>query len=299
MAVLDTAILLSTDGLMFEHPVLNAVRTEGFVPLGWFQPKVGDGVPHGGKNGAARFVILIGNAGPHMFARFAREKIPGTDSLDDWCRAVLDPLAETLGGRVLSVRQTGPALSHLGPARRRCTSVAARPKCPSRLRPVACLPGRVRISGSVRFSCPAQLQPSESCADKPCLAACPVGAFDGHCVCRRDVHGPYRLAARARLFDGRLPGAPGLSRRPAVRIRSAAGAVSHAGVPCRASTARNRREFMGSLIGIGILAALALWAVSIYNGLVSLRQRDPAIVRRHRRAAPPAARSRSPISSKP
>jgi LemA protein len=30
---------------------------------------------------------------------------------------------------------------------------------------------------------------------------------------------------------------------------------------------------MGSLIGIGLIAALALWAVSIYNGLVSLRQR--------------------------
>ncbi len=30
---------------------------------------------------------------------------------------------------------------------------------------------------------------------------------------------------------------------------------------------------MGSLIGIGVLAALALWAVSIYNGLVSMRQR--------------------------
>ena len=30
---------------------------------------------------------------------------------------------------------------------------------------------------------------------------------------------------------------------------------------------------MGSLITVGIIAALALWAVSIYNGLVNLRQR--------------------------
>ncbi len=30
---------------------------------------------------------------------------------------------------------------------------------------------------------------------------------------------------------------------------------------------------MGSLITVGVIAALALWAVSIYNGLVNLRQR--------------------------
>ncbi len=181
MAVLDTAILFSTDGIMFEHPVLNAVRTEGFVPLGWFQPKVGDGVPHGGKNGAARFVILIGNAGPHMFARFARERVPGTDTLDDWCRAVLDPLAETLGGQAFYPFDT-PALPFLTWARR--AGAAHLSPLGLNVHPDYGLwhAYRAAFVFPVAFDFPAQRSsnPCESCEDKPCLAACPVGAFDGH-----------------------------------------------------------------------------------------------------------------------
>ena len=45
------------------------IRRAGFTPLGWFAPTPEDKVPDG-----ARFVILIGNAGPDMFRRFARER---------------------------------------------------------------------------------------------------------------------------------------------------------------------------------------------------------------------------------
>ena len=51
-----------------EHPILIAIRRASFTPLGWFAPKPEDRAPEG-----ARFIILIGNAGPHMFQRFARE----------------------------------------------------------------------------------------------------------------------------------------------------------------------------------------------------------------------------------
>ena len=44
------------------------------MPFGWFAPKAGDGVPHD-----AKFVILIGNAGPDMFRKFARERNPAVD----------------------------------------------------------------------------------------------------------------------------------------------------------------------------------------------------------------------------
>ena len=46
-----------------EHPILNRIRRESFTPLGWFSPT---------DMGETKFVILIGNAGPAMFARFAR-----------------------------------------------------------------------------------------------------------------------------------------------------------------------------------------------------------------------------------
>ncbi|MDP9138356.1 MAG: hypothetical protein M3N38_09275 [Pseudomonadota bacterium] len=176
MAVLDTAILFSTDGMMFEHPVLNAIRTEGFVPLGWFEPATGDGVPE-----AARFVILIGNAGPHMFARFAHERAPDTQALDEWCRAVLDPLAQTLGGRAYYPFDA-PPLPFLTWARR--AGAAHRSPLGLNIHPDFGLwhAYRAALAFPVVFDFPAQhsTSPCESCAAKPCLSACPVEAFDGH-----------------------------------------------------------------------------------------------------------------------
>ena len=67
-----------------EHPVLIAIRRAGFTPFGWFEPSPSDGVPK-----PARFVILIGNAGPDMFRRFARERNPAAGRLDDWTRDVV------------------------------------------------------------------------------------------------------------------------------------------------------------------------------------------------------------------
>ena len=64
-----------------EHPVLAAIGRASFTALGWFAPGPDDRVP-----GDARFVILIGNAGPAMFRRFARERDPSRDKLDDWTR---------------------------------------------------------------------------------------------------------------------------------------------------------------------------------------------------------------------
>ena len=181
---------------MFEHPVLSAIRAEGFVALGWFEPGAEDGVP-----GRPAFLILIGNAGPHMFARFARERAGDGDTLDDWCRAVLDPLAEKLGARALYPFDTPPLpFSHLGTALGRGAPLAARAERPSRLRPLACLPRRVRISGGVRPSRPRSASPCLTCAAKPCLEACPVGAFDGKNLRGRGMHrspGPRRRAPTA------------------------------------------------------------------------------------------------------
>ena len=160
---------------MFEHPVLNAIRAEGFVPLGWFQPGVEDGVPQ-----PARFVILIGNAGADMFARFARERTASADRLDDWCRAVLDPLAATLGARVFYPFDS-PALPFLTWGRR--AGAAHRSPLGLNIHPDFGLWHAYRAAFAFPvvfdFPAPRSNSPCAACAAKPCLAACPVGAFDG------------------------------------------------------------------------------------------------------------------------
>jgi len=79
-----------------EHPILNAIQRASFTPLGWFAPRADDRVPHD-----ARFVILIGNAGPEMFRRFARERDPHREKLDDWCRESIGALARDLDARAI------------------------------------------------------------------------------------------------------------------------------------------------------------------------------------------------------
>src|SRR5687767_4652966 len=84
---------------MFEHPILSAIRREGFMPLGWFAPAAEDHVPRLDDGTAAQFVILVGNSGPFMFDRFQRERNPQAASLDHWCREVIEALAGELDAK--------------------------------------------------------------------------------------------------------------------------------------------------------------------------------------------------------
>ena len=73
------------------------IETEGFTALGWFAARAEDGVPAGGDGRPARTVIMIGNAGPDMWQRFAAARDPQTDTIDAWSEAVLSELASRLG----------------------------------------------------------------------------------------------------------------------------------------------------------------------------------------------------------
>jgi hypothetical protein len=165
---------------VFEHPVLNAIAREGFVPLGWFSPKPGDGVPALADGSLARFVILIGNAGPGMFRRFARAQVRGEDPLDRWCAEVIGKLAEDLGARAVFPSDV-PALPFLTWARRSGTSHSS----PLGLNIHADYGLWHAYRAALLFPVEFDLAPSsskhpcDSCADKPCLTTCPVHAFDG------------------------------------------------------------------------------------------------------------------------
>ena len=79
-----------------EHPILTSIRRAGFTPLGWFEPGAGDTVPHD-----AKFVILVGNAGPEMFRRFAQERDHRSAKIDDWTRDVIGGLADDLSAKAV------------------------------------------------------------------------------------------------------------------------------------------------------------------------------------------------------
>lgn len=154
-----------------EHPILLRIIREGFTPLGWFAPSAEDQLE-------ARQVILIGNAGPQMFRRFASQR--KFELMDDWTKAVIDPLADDLGARAAYpfdqpyppfltwARRAGAG--HVSPLGLNIHSVYGLWHA-----------YRAALLFPVEFDLPplrTSAHPCESCADKPCLSACPVNAFD-------------------------------------------------------------------------------------------------------------------------
>lgn len=159
-----------------EHPILTSIRRTGFIPFGWFTPRQDDKVPHD-----ARFVILIGNAGPDMFRKFARERNPATSRIDDWTRDVVSTLADDL--QATAIFPFGETLHPFLTWAKRAGAGYASP-LGLNIHPTYGLwhAYRAALLFPVEFDLPMQspgLHPCESCADKPCLSACPVGAFSG------------------------------------------------------------------------------------------------------------------------
>jgi ferredoxin len=155
-----------------EHPILNSIRAAAFTPLGWFAPRDMD---------ETKFVILIGNVGLDMFRRFARERDERTASLDGWTKAVVDPLASNLEARAVYPFDiphqpflTWARLAGAGHVSPLGMNIHGQYGLWHAYRAALLFP--------VEFDMPRNsngAHPCESCADKPCLSACPVSAFDG------------------------------------------------------------------------------------------------------------------------
>ena len=160
-----------------EHPVLTAIRRASFTPLGWFAPRHGDGVPDG-----ARFVILIGNAGPDMFRRFAAERDSKRETMDAWTREVVTGLARDLDAQALYPFDMNPPWPFLTWARRGGAGHVS--PLGLNIHPAYGLwhAYRAALLFPVEFDLPVQgagPHPCDSCAERPCLTTCPAGAFDG------------------------------------------------------------------------------------------------------------------------
>jgi len=159
-----------------EHPVLIRIRAEAFTPLGWFETAGGDLLPEN-----TRFVILIGNAGPAMFRRFARERDPLRHAMDDWTRDVVIPMAEDLGAQAVFAFDSPPRPFLTWARKAQAGHVSP---LGLNIHPIYGLwhAYRAALLFPVVFDLPrtsAGAHPCESCASKPCLSSCPVGAFDG------------------------------------------------------------------------------------------------------------------------
>jgi ferredoxin len=173
-----------------------SLRDAGFTPRGAFHPAPGDGVPPLAADAAARTVVLAGNAGPHMWQSYAAACAGERLSLDAWSERVLGALAVRLGARAVF-----PFARPFAPFQRWA------------MRAEACHPSPLGLlihpdyglwhgyRGALLFAAAIELPPPDlraspciGCADRPCLSACPVGAFS---AAGYDVPACVRHLARA------------------------------------------------------------------------------------------------------
>ena len=180
----------------------------GLLALGAFAPAVEDEVPDLAPGTACRTLVLVGNAGPDMWRAYTAQA--NGRCLDDWCRDGLTPLARTHDALAVFPweRPFRPFQRWLRRAGRTYASPIG-----IDIHPDYGLWWGLR--GALAFAAPLDLDlpaagdnPCETCAERPCLSACPVSAFgqEGYDVAACAAHlraqagaDCMALACRARL----------------------------------------------------------------------------------------------------
>jgi ferredoxin len=160
--------------------VFSAIERAGLVARGAFLLTDDE---QGGALGEARTIVLIGVAGRFGWDAFAesQEARDGAKNpLDRWSRRVIDGVARELGAAPL-YPFGGPPFFPFQQWARRCEPVHPSP-LGLLIHPVYGLWHSYRGALAVpeALAVPAlktSASPCDSCAEKPCLGACPVGAF--------------------------------------------------------------------------------------------------------------------------
>ena len=160
----------------------DAVRPYGLMLRGGFHPKPDDSVPALCDGREANTLVLVGNAGQALWRVFGRapEFNGMPDPLNRWTARVLDEIGAALGARALFPFGGPPYLPFVRWAKR------AEPVAES---PIGMLihpdyglwhAYRGALAFAETIDLPAREErprPCDTCADKPCLKTCPVGAF--------------------------------------------------------------------------------------------------------------------------
>lgn len=179
---LEDALLISSQLI---EKVERALEPYGLFLRGGFCPDPADDVPPLGGGTPAATLLLIGNAGAAMWQSFsaAAERSDGRpDPLDRWTRETVEGIAGELGAKAIFPFDGPPYLPFQRWAQK------AENLVPSPLgmsihprfglwhayRAALVLAERLDMAATPKFACPC-----EGCVSKPCLAACPVGAFSG------------------------------------------------------------------------------------------------------------------------
>ena len=157
-----------------------ALAEAGLAALGAFHPEPDDTVPPLSDGRATGSLVLAGNVGGAMWRAFERGRVGEPNPLDTWSRGVLDAIAERLGGHALFPFGGPPYLPFQRWAQR------AGPYTPSPIGPLIhpdyglwhAFRGALAFAHRLALPPPdTRPTPCESCADKPCLSTCPVGAL--------------------------------------------------------------------------------------------------------------------------
>ncbi|MBL8701648.1 MAG: hypothetical protein JNK67_24925 [Alphaproteobacteria bacterium] len=156
---------------------------QGLLLRGGFHPGPGDGVPSLPDGGRVATLLMLGNAGPAMWARFAAsaESRATPSPLDLWTRRVVAEIADAVGAYPLFPFGGPPYLPFQRWAQR-AESVHVSP-LKLLIHPEFGLWHAYRgaLGFAERLALPPAApreSPCATCRDRPCLEACPVGAFD-------------------------------------------------------------------------------------------------------------------------
>jgi hypothetical protein len=157
----------------------------GLLLRGGFLAEPGEGLPASPGDGPARTVLMVGNAGsviwPHFRAWLARQPAGLANPLDQWTRAVVEPIASEFGARaVFPFDRPWPPFQQW--------AMRAEGLRPSPLgilmHPEFGLWHAYRAA--LLFNVEIPIQPARNpihacdvCVEQPCLSACPVDAFSG------------------------------------------------------------------------------------------------------------------------
>lgn len=182
----------------------------GLALRGGFSAGEDDALPDPVPGRRARSLILVGNIGGAMWPAFKRslqEQAPhaDTDPLDSWTREVIDLVAEKVGALALYPFD-GPPYYPFQRWAQRAEGVQPSPLMIF-IHPVFGLWHAYRAAlvfvDDLAFPLrPPAAHSCDACADKPCLTACPVGAFSGAAfddrACARHADGPDGIECRER-----------------------------------------------------------------------------------------------------